>query len=79
MRRQCSMREETVLGTLSITNGLAIAVLGIEYDLDDKVIYRFSNETKTRKAKVYTTQKGRSYFKIRGQRYYLDEFIKGEM
>lgn len=64
------------IGVLTLTNNLALEVLEIEYGIDDYVIYKFSNDIKARRGKLYTTVKGRSYFKVRGTRYYLDEFMK---
>lgn len=67
---------ENALGVMSITNTLALYLIEIEYDVNDKAVFRFSNETKDRKAKLYTNAKGESFFKIRGQRYYLKDFMK---
>ena len=69
------MSKDSILGVMSITNNLALYINEIEYGVDDRVVYRFSDEEKVRKAKVYTTTKGRSYFKIKSTRYYLDEFM----
>lgn len=70
------MLEDNILGVMSITNNLALYVVEIEYGIDDKVIFRFSNEEKERKAKLYSNMKGESFFKIRGKRYYLKDFMK---
>lgn len=70
------MMTNNILGVMSITNNLALYVIEIEYGIDDKVVFRYSNEEKERKAKVYYNVKGEAYFKIRGQRYYLKDFMK---
>ena len=68
---------DTVLGVLPLTNFHSMEIIEIEFGIDDKVVYRYSNETKTHKAKIYNTIKtGRSYFKVKGVRYFLDEFMK---
>lgn len=70
------MLEDNVLGVMSITNNLALYIIEVEYGIDDKVVFRFSNEEKERKAKIYNNVKGEAYFKIRGKRYYLKDFMK---
>ena len=65
------MKELKVIGSISITNSLALEVYGYEYGVDDKIIYKYSNENKFRKAKLYENKKG-IYFNTPIGRTYLN-------
>lgn len=58
-----------------ICNNLAINITGIEYGIEDKIIWRWSNSNKLHKAKVYTSRKG-NYFLVDKIRYYINDFIR---
>lgn len=59
-----------------ICNNLSINITDIEYGIEDKIIWRWSNSNKLHKPKVYTSRKG-NYITINKIRYYLSDFIKG--
>lgn len=58
-----------------ICNNLSINIKDIEYGIEDKVIWYWSNSDKLHKAKIYTSRKG-DYFIADKTRYYLDEFCR---
>lgn len=62
------------VGVLTMTNNLSLFIVKID-EQEEKVHYRFSNEVVTRSSKLKTNTKGH-YFIIRGQRYYLNEFMR---
>ena len=63
-----------VIASLSICNGLSLNIYGIEYGIDDKIIVGYTDEV-PRKNKIYYTTSGKVYFKIYGQRFYIDDFM----
>lgn len=69
------MKNNEIIGSMSITNSLALEVYGYEYGVDDKIIYKYSNENKYRKAKLYESIKG-IYFTTPTGRTYLNEIIR---
>ena len=69
------MKNNEIIGSMSITNSLALEVYGYEYGVDDKIIYKYSNENKYRKAKLYESIKG-IYFNTPTGRTYLNEIIR---
>ena len=69
------MKDLKVIGSMSITNSLALEVYGYEYGVDDKIIYKYSNENKFRKVKLYESTKG-IYFNTPTGRTYLNEIMK---
>lgn len=57
--------------------GPTMDILDIEYGINDKVVWKWSDEKKIHKNIIYYTQSsGRAYFKNNGTRYYLDEFVR---
>ena len=69
------MKNNEIIGSMSITNSLALEVYGYEYGVDDKIIYKYSNENKFRKVKLYESTKG-IYFTTPTGRTYLNEIMK---
>ena len=67
------MKNIEIIGSMSITNNLALVVYGYE-DNTNKIIYKYSDENKYRKAKLYENTKG-VYFNTPTGRMYLSEII----
>ena len=57
---------------------LGIEIFGIEYGIDDYIIYRWTNSRTPKKtrAKIRYTNKGKAYFVSFGKRIPLDECIR---
>ena len=58
-----------------ICNNLSINIKDIEYGIEDKVIWYWSNENKLHKSRIYTSSKG-EYFLVDKMRYYLNDFCR---
>ena len=58
-----------------ICNNISIDIIDIEPGIEDKIIWRWSNENKLHKSKVYTSRKG-EYFLVDKMRYYLNDFCR---
>ena len=58
-----------------ICNNLSINIKDVEYGIENRVIWYWSNSDKLHKAKIYTSRKG-DYFIINKMRYYLSEFCR---
>ena len=69
------MKDFKIVGSKHITNSLALEVYGYEYDVVDKIVYKYSNENKFRKAGVHESTKG-IYFNTPTGRTYLNEIMK---
>ena len=69
------MKNNEIIGSMSITNNLALEVYGYEYDINDKIIYKYSDENKYRKARLYENTKG-IYFNTSTGKAYLSEIIR---
>lgn len=70
------------IATLGTSNFGGIAIYDIEYDIDDKVKFRWEfgdDNQKMNTAKIKSTKSGRQYFMSRGNRYYLDEFMRTDI
>ena len=63
----------------SLCNNGGIIIDDIINSVDDYVIFRYTNDVKTRKAKIYCTNSGRTYFRTSGGRQYLDEFVRSDI
>lgn len=63
------------IATYVICNTLAINITDIQYGIEDKIIWRWSNSDKLHKAKIYNSTKG-DYFIVNKLRYYLSEFCR---
>ena len=63
------------IASYPLCNNLSINIIDIEYGIEDKVIWRWSNCNKLHKSKVYNSKKG-EYFLVDKLRYYLDEFCR---
>lgn len=50
--------------------------LYIDERTDNSVTYHFDGDKKSHTAKLCTTLKGRVYFRVMGDTYYLDDFEK---
>lgn len=68
----------------NFTASSGLMIKDVEYDIEDKVIANFFYyseleekvvEEKSRKYKIYTTNKG-DYFNYKGIRIYLNDFIR---
>lgn len=56
-----------------------IEVLKIEYGVDDYIFASYvvgEKKTRTRKSKIRHDGKGRAYFIFRGNKQYIDDFVK---
>lgn len=73
---------EKIIGTYSLFSDCGIAVVGIEYGVDDVVLYRYVNgETKGRlcRSRVRDRDRGRAYFQTRFGRVYFDEIMRTDI
>ena len=59
----------------SLCNNGGIIIDDIINDIDDYVVYHYTN-SKKHKAKIYYTNSGRTYFRAGSVRHYLDEFMR---
>ena len=59
-------------GVMSINNAGGIEVMLNE----DMIIYRYCGKLARRWQKIKYTASGRTFFRIKGQRYYLDQFMR---
>lgn len=70
---------EKIIGTYSFTYDCGIAVVGIEYGVDDIVLYRYVNGEKHSRlcrSRVRDSASGRAYFQTRSGRIYFDEIMR---
>lgn len=70
---------EKIIGTYSFTYDCGIAVVGIEYGVDDVVLYRYFNgqqRSRLCRSRVRDSASGRAYFQTRSGRIYLDEVMR---
>ena len=71
------MKNEKVIATYYAgAFGLGIEIFGIEYGIEDYIIYRWMNSSKKTRAKIRYTNKGKAYFVSFGKRIPLDECIR---
>lgn len=63
----------------SLCNNFGIIIDEIINDVDDYVVFRYTDDKKTRKAKIYYTNSGRTYFRTSVGRQYLDEFMRSDI
>lgn len=63
-----------VIGSMSITNSLALEIYNYENDTN-KIIYKYSDENKFRKARLYENTKG-IYFNTPTGKTYLSEIMR---
>ena len=68
------MKNLEIIGSMCITNNLALEVYNYESDTN-KIIYKYSDECKFRKARLYENTKG-IYFNTPMGRTYLDEIMR---
>jgi len=68
------------IAILELTNFSGIKILGIEYGINDKVKFCYTDDEKgdgrTITAKIRYDDEGKSYFISYGHRYDIDEFIR---
>ena len=69
------MKNLEIIGSMCITNNLALEVYSYEYGINDKIIYKYSGENKFRKARLYENTKG-IYFNTPTGKTYLSEIIR---
>ena len=70
---------EKIIGTYSLFCGCGIAVVGIEYGVDDVVLYRYVNgkqRSRLCRSRVRDSASGRAYFQTRSGRVYFDEIMR---
>lgn len=70
-----------IIASYSISNTIAVVILGIDYSIDDYVITGISNENDEiicigRNKIRNENNTDRQYFNKQGNKYYLDEFIR---
>jgi len=73
---------EKIIGTYSFFCGCGIAVVGIEYGVDDVVLYRYiKGEKKSRlcRSRVRNSATARAYFQTRSGRIYFDEIMRTDI
>lgn len=63
-----------VIGAVYVGMDVAIEVLGVEHGTNDRVVYRFTDEGITRKARIYCG--ARDYFRTPIGRIGLDEVVR---
>ena len=68
------MKNNEIIGSMSITNNLALEVYDYESSTN-KIIYKYSDEKKFRKARLYENTKG-IYFNTPMGRTYLNEIMR---
>lgn len=69
-------RNNNIKGIYGICNTLSLCVLDIEYGIDDRIVYSFSNNfDKVYKRKVYYNAGGDAYFITQIGRVYLNEVL----
>jgi hypothetical protein len=75
MKFDANLNPKAVYG---ISNTMSVLIYDIEYGINDSVIWRFSNEKKLHKSRIYYRQHDdeRAFFSYCGNRFYLDEFIR---
>lgn len=56
----------------SICNNLSMTIMIID---DEQIRYKIGNQKPSRTCKIYTTGKGRAYFRVKNTRYYIDNFM----
>lgn len=69
------MKNNEIIGSMHITNNLALEIYDYEYGTDDKIIYKYSDEKRLRKARLYENTKG-IYFNTPMGRIYLNEIMR---
>ena len=69
------MKNLEIIGSVCITNNLSLEVYNYEYGINDKIIYKYSDECKFRKARLYENTKG-IYFNTPTGKTYLSEIIR---
>ena len=73
------MNDAKVIAVYGMCNFGGIEILGIEYGIDDRIVYRYNfgqPENKIHKVRTYDSVNGRSYFNTKFGRIYLDECIR---
>ena len=70
------MKKSEIIAICNLTAKKRIEVTNIEYNINDYIVYNFSDENKNHKAKIYYNIKGNSYINVNNARYYLNEFIR---
>ena len=60
----------------NMAGGLGMEIIRIEYGINDHVVWKFSDEKKYHSSIIYYTNSGRAYFKYRGSRHYIDDFMR---
>ena len=68
------MKNNEIIGSMCITNNLALEVYNYESNTN-KIVYKYSDENKFRKARLYENTKG-IYFNTPTGKTYLDEIIR---
>lgn len=69
------MNEDRPIGVVPIGNTIAIEVMDIEYGIEDRVVYRFTDDYIVRKAKIHTNT-SRAFIRTPIGRVRLEEVIK---
>lgn len=64
-----------MVGFWSIAGGVGLAVLDIEYGIDDVAVIQYYTE-KPKRAKIKYDKDDRAYITFARQRYYLDECMR---
>ena len=64
-----------IIATYVICNNLAINIIGVDYGINNSIIWCWNNEEKQHKTKIYTSRKG-NYFLVDKIRYYINDFIR---
>ncbi|MFT8313270.1 MAG: hypothetical protein ABF633_03330 [Clostridium sp.] len=66
--------ENKVIASLTVCNTATLNIYSVDYGIDDYITVGLNN-FKSRKYKLYSTNKG-TYFNYDGLRYYVHEFLK---
>lgn len=73
-REKVENRKKEVIASYGLTNTASLNIYSIDFGIDDFVIAGI-NSLKSRKYKLYSTNKG-IYFNFGGTRFYLENFLK---
>ena len=78
MKFDTNQQPVAAIAVYGICNTLSVLIFDIENGINNSVIWRFSNEEKLHKSRIYYQQHDddRAFFSYSGKRFYLDEFMR---
>ena len=67
---------DKIIGVFNLSNTLVLCVTGIEYDINDSVMYFFNHKPeKSYKRKIYFNKKGEPFIITQVGRIYLKDIV----